>query len=107
MRWMVRRTHRYFFGCGANENELNWVDWSFGILTRTKSLSELDELVQQLLRYVGSGRRGDARYRVRYHDLKAYGYRSLVHEFYHHRNDTKRELVFPIDQEGSCAKLLP
>ena len=105
MRWMIRRTHRYFFGGGANENELNWVDWSFPVLTRAKSLYELDSLVQQLLRYVGSGQRGNARYRVRYDDLKAYGYRSLVHEFYHHRHETSRELVILADREGPCATL--
>ena len=38
--------------------------------------------MQQYIRYLSTGRHTKTNYRVRYDDLKALGYRSLVHEFY-------------------------
>ena len=81
---MIDRINRYFFGKRKNPNELNWVDWSFEVLTGSESLSRLDACAQDCIRIVGSGgKHTNAKYRVRYRDMRRMGYRTLVHAFYH------------------------
>ena len=60
----------------------DWVDWSFEVLTGSESLSRLDACAQDCIRIVGSGgKRTNAKYRVRYKDMKCMGYQTLVHAF--------------------------
>lgn len=82
---MVRRIEKYFNGADESSHELCWKDYFFHVLTRPDSLHEIDHMCQALLRYVGTGKRGDARYRFRYKDMKALGYRPLVPEYYEFR----------------------
>ncbi len=79
------RVNRYFYGDGAAEHQLSWRDFFFHVITRPDSLHEIDLVCQDLLRIVATGKRGDARYRFRYDDMRALGYRPLVHEYYKHR----------------------
>lgn len=79
---MANRIDRYFYGNEASEHELSWQKFFFGVLTRPDSLHELDLVCQDLLRRVATGKRGGSRYRFRYEDMKALGYRPLVHEYY-------------------------
>ena len=81
---MARRIDRYFYGDNSSEHKLSWQNFFFEVITRPDSLHELDLLCQDLLRRVATGKRGDARYRFRYEDIKALGYRPLVHEYYRH-----------------------
>lgn len=82
--WMINTVDRYFFGRKTEEHELNWVDWSFHVLTRTQSLKRLDACAQDCIRFAGSGgKAGGARYRVRYKKMRRKGYRTLVHAYYH------------------------
>ena len=70
-------------------SELSWSSWFFSVITTADSLHEIDRYAQDCLRYLISGKRTKARYNVRYEDLKALGYRSLVHGFYeHHEKET-------------------
>ena len=64
------------------ERDLTWSLWFFPVISTTKSLQEIDNYAQDCLRYIISGKRTKARFNVRYEDLKALGYRSLVHEYY-------------------------
>ena len=66
------------------DNELSWSCWFFPVINTAESLREIDSYAQDCLRYLVSGTHTKARYNVRYDDLKALGYRSLVHEFYLH-----------------------
>ena len=79
---MVRRIDHYFFRAGNEEHELSWRDFFFRVITRPESLHGLDLTCQDLIRRVATGKRGDARYRFRYEDMRALGYRPLVHEYY-------------------------
>ncbi len=89
MQKMINRIDGYFFGRDLDNNELNWVDWSFKVLTRCDSLRKIDNYAQECIRYVGSGgKRNNAKYRVRYKTMRRMGYRTLVHAFYH-REDVK------------------
>lgn len=88
-RRLARRIDRYFYGDADNEHELSWRDFFFHVITRPDSLHEIDLVCQDLLRRVATGKRGDARYRFRYTDMQALGYRPLVHEYFRYREKAK------------------
>ena len=69
------------------DNELSWSHWFFPVINTTESLHAIDLYAQDCLRYLISGRHTKARFNVRYEDLKALGYRSLVHAYYEHIAD--------------------
>ena len=64
------------------DNELSWSHWFFPVITTSDSLRIIDRYAQDCLRCLLSGTRSKGRYRFRYEDLKALGYRSLVHAYY-------------------------
>ncbi len=80
-RAFIRAFNRKLFE-GAGENELTWARWYFPVLTSDGGLHEIDLYCQECIRYLLTGKRTKARFNARYSDLKALGYRSLVHEFY-------------------------
>ena len=63
-------------------HDLTWSLWFFPVINTTAGLQEIDSYAQDCLRYIISGKHTKARFNVRYEDLKALGYRSLVHEYY-------------------------
>ncbi len=81
MRALIRQFNAKFFE-GEDPDALSWSRWFFPVINRTEGLKEIDLYLQQYLRYLSTGRHTKANYRVRYSDLKALGYRSLVHEYY-------------------------
>ncbi|MCR5809349.1 MAG: hypothetical protein K6G56_07285 [Clostridiales bacterium] len=64
------------------DNELTWTYWFFPVITTAESLRVIDRYAQDCVRVLISGRRTKARFNVRYEDMKALGYRSLVHSYY-------------------------
>ena len=81
MKGLIRKFNAKLFE-GEDPDTLSWSRWFFPVINRTEGLKEIDRYLQQYIRYLSSGRHTKANYRVRYKDLKALGYRSLVHEFY-------------------------
>ena len=81
MKALIRKFNAKFFE-GDDPDSLSWSRWFFPVINRTEGLKEIDSYFQQYIRYLSTGRHTKANYRVRYKDLKALGYRSLVHEFY-------------------------
>ena len=81
MKALIRKFNAKFFE-GDDPDSLSWSRWFFPVINRTEGLKEIDLYLQQYIRYLSTGRHTKANYRVRYKDLKALGYRSLVHEFY-------------------------
>jgi len=79
---MVRFCNRVFFGTFL-PHELCWARWYFPIITTTEGLNQVDRYVQDAIRLVMNGSMHKRRYNVRYEDLQALGYRSLVHAYYH------------------------
>ena len=69
------------------DNELSWSSWFFSVISTTESLHEIDLYAQDCLRYLMFGKHTKSRFNVRYDDLKALGYRSLVHAYYEHIAD--------------------
>ena len=65
-----------------SDNELTWSKWYFPVINTDRSLKAIDHYAQECVRYLVSGTRGKARFRVSYEDMKALGLRSLVGEYY-------------------------
>ncbi|HJC52245.1 MAG TPA: RNA-directed DNA polymerase [Candidatus Alistipes merdavium] len=64
------------------ENELSWSRWFFPIINTTRTLTLIDHYMQDCLRYIATEKRTKGRYRFTYEEMKALGYRNLVHEYY-------------------------
>ena len=67
------------------DNELSWKSWFFPAINTTATLHAIDAYAQDCIRYLLSGTRTKARFNVRYEQLKALGYKSLVHAYYEKR----------------------
>ena len=90
MKGLIRTFNNKFFeGEGEDPEVLTWSRWFFPVINRTEGLREIDNYLQQYVRYLSTGRHTKANYRVRYADLKALGYRSLVHEYYRYREEKR------------------
>lgn len=82
MRLMILVANRRFFGSIPSRHELSWCHLILPVLTETTGLKKLDATIQNNIRYVGSGKKSNARYRIRFDQLHALGYRSLVNVYY-------------------------
>lgn len=67
---------------GTLSDEFTWSRWFFPILTVDTGLHEIDTYLQEYIRYAVTGRHYKGNYRISYEQLKDWGYRSLVHEYY-------------------------
>ena len=63
-------------------SEFSWSRWFFPCLTTDTGLKEIDSYMQQYVRYCVTGRHYKGNYRITYEQMKEWGYRSLVHEYY-------------------------
>ena len=65
--------------------EFTWSRWFFPNLTTVNGLKEIDGYMQQYIRYCVTGKHNKGNYKVTYGQMKEWGYRNLVHEYY--KND--------------------
>ena len=79
---MAAYINRQVYATGEHAENLGFAYRVMTIINSTERLKLLDQLSQESLRIVGSGRRTNAKYRIRYSDMKKLGYRSLIHEYY-------------------------
>ncbi len=88
---LIRAMNRKFYGSSrpdeaeCNETDLGdftWSRWFFPHLTTDKGLKIIDNYLQDYIRYTVTGRHYKGNYRIRYEQMKEWGYRSLVHEYY-------------------------
>ena len=63
-------------------SELSWSRWFFPVINTDRSLRQIDRYAQDCIRYLLTGRHTKARYNIRYEDIKALGYKNVVHEYY-------------------------
>lgn len=77
----VKAMNRKFFDNGEG-TEFSWSRWFFPCLTTDEGLKEIDAYMQQYIRYCVTGRHYKGNYRITYEQMKDWGYRSLVHEYY-------------------------
>lgn len=92
----IRAMNRKFYGnepsdkdCEENHEknheDFTWSRWFFPNITVTDGLKELDSYMQEYIRYTITGRHYKGNYRITYEQMKAWGYRNLVHEYYERR----------------------
>ncbi len=77
----VKAMNRKFYDSGDG-TEFSWSRWFFPCLTTDKGLKEIDAYMQQYIRYCVTGRHYKGNFRITYEQMKDWGYRSLVHEYY-------------------------
>lgn len=77
----IRMFNRKLFE-SPNDNELCWSKWFFPVINSTEGIREIDCYAQDCIRYLISNTHTKARFNVRYEDIKALGYRNLVHEYF-------------------------
>lgn len=78
---MIRKFNKKFYS--ASNIELSWKYWFFPIINTTKSLKEIDNYLQEHIRYIKTGKWNKKNYKkTPYSKLKELGYKSLVHEYY-------------------------
>lgn len=70
-----------FYGSKKTE-DFTWSRWFFPNITEDAGLREIDAYMQQYIRYTVTGRHYKGNYRITYEQLKEWGYKSLVHEYY-------------------------
>lgn len=66
----------------AQGSELTWARWFFPVINTAQTLNRIDRYMQDCIRYIMTEKRTKSRFNFRYADIKALGYRSLVHEYY-------------------------
>ena len=82
---MTKKYNKKFFG--RDDNNLSWKYWFFPTINTTKSLKEIDQYMQENLRYIVTGKHNKKNFsKVPYNLLKSCNYKTLVHEYY--RNKT-------------------
>ena len=74
----------------TDENDLTWARWFFPVISTVGSLRGLDRYAEDCVRFIASGTRTKKRYDFRYSDIKALGYRSLVHEYYRELTESEK-----------------
>jgi len=84
----IKAMNRKFFIRGDG-NEFSWSRWFFPCLTSDKGLKEIDAYMQKYVRFCVTGRHYKGNYRINYAQMKDWGYKSLVHEYYREKKDVQ------------------
>ena len=79
--WMAAKAFIKHFNkklyTSESSSEVNWSWWYFPLLTTDKSLKEIDNYMQECIRYVATGSRTKSRFDFKYDQMKELGYCSL------------------------------
>ena len=75
----------YKFFAKEDGTEFTWSRWFFPNLTADQGLKIVDAYMQQYIRYCVTGRHYKGNYRITYEQMKEWGYRSLVAEYYSYK----------------------
>ena len=78
---VIRKFNKKFYMID-NTTELTWCLWYFPVINTDEGLKEIDEYMQQELRFISTGKHSKRNYNIRYEKLKDLGYRPLVAEYY-------------------------
>lgn len=87
----IRAMNRKFYG-SEDTDDFTWNRWFFPNITEDSGLKEIDAYMQQYIRYTVTGRHYKGNYRISYEQLKKWGYRSLVHEYYKFLTEKKKPM---------------
>lgn len=104
MRLLISFFNRKFFE-SDDPDQLNWTRWFFPVINDVSGLRVIDRHFQSSIRYVATGKRNGGNYRVRYKDLRSYGYRSLVSEYFLRLEEKKKNSsIFPDPERRSQSR---
>jgi hypothetical protein len=84
MQMLIDRFNRKFFETNDTD-DLTWSRWFFPIVNQSAGFKEIDNYLQQNIRYISTGKYCKSNYKMRYQKLKQLGYRSLVNEYYRYK----------------------
>lgn len=88
----IRAMNRKFYGRDEeNAEDFSWKRWFFPNLTVDGGLKEIDAYMQQYIRFTVTGRHYKGNYRISYEDMKNWGYRSLVNEYYKGKSKSRKQ----------------
>lgn len=92
-RALIRKFQFKFYGNGTKDNELTWSRWYFPIINNAEDLREIDSYMQEMIRYLDSGRHTKKNYKnLSYDKLKGLGYIPLTTAFYKFRKSRKKPM---------------
>ena len=87
--WMAAKAFIKHFNkklyTSESSSEVNWSWWYFPLITTDKSLKEIDNYMQECIRYVATGSRTKSRFNFRYEQMKELGLKSLVNVWYRYK----------------------
>lgn len=63
---------------------------SFEKVTTTEGLKKIDKMIMDLIRTVVSGKTGNLKYKIKYKSIQAFGYKSLVNQYYEYISINKK-----------------
>ncbi|MDD4095983.1 MAG: reverse transcriptase domain-containing protein [Oscillospiraceae bacterium] len=83
VRALIRKFQFKFYGSGAEDDELTWSRWYFPLISDAEDLREIDAYMQEMIRYLDSGRHTKKNYKnLPYEELRRMGYVPLAAAFY-------------------------
>ena len=94
----------YKFFAKEDGTEFTWCRWFFPNLTTDYSLKVIDAYMQQYIRYCVTGRHYKGNYRITYEQMKEWGYRSLVAEYYAYKRQGMIRQDSPVTEENTSNK---
>lgn len=94
----------YKFFAKEDGTEFTWCRWFFPNLTTDYSLKVIDTYMQQYIRYCVTGRHYKGNYRITYEQMKEWGYRSLVAEYYAYKRQGMIQQDSPVAEENTSNK---
>jgi hypothetical protein len=86
---MIRAFNKKFYENGR-KHELTWSRWFFPIVTDDGGFKEIDNYLQQYIRYIPTGCHGKKNYKTTYGKMKQLGFRGLVNEYYKYKQNADR-----------------
>ncbi len=83
-RVFVRYMNNKFYH-NALKGELTWCRWYFPLITTDDRLKIIDDYAVACIRYIYTGNHGKKNFDLRYRDIQALGFRSLVNNFWKYK----------------------
>ncbi len=84
----IRHFNKKLYANDATD-QITWCRWYFPVINTSEGLGEIDEYMQQCLRYIATEKQNGAKYRFKYSDMKKLGYVTLVNSYYKYKNSKK------------------
>ncbi len=82
-RALIRKFQYKFYGSGAEDDELTWSRWYFPVISDAADLRTIDAYMQEMIRYLDSGRHTKKNYKkLSYDKMRRLGYVPLATAYY-------------------------